>query len=49
MLKREEVRRGGRGEVEEPGTTEPVRMPGPSKEALVIPCIYSVRFQFYFT
>lgn len=49
MLKREEVRRGERGKVEEPETTEPVRMPGPSKEALVIPCIYSVRLQFYFT
>lgn len=49
MLKREEVRRGERGKVEEPETTEPVRMLGPSKEALVIPCIYSVRLQFYFT
>lgn len=48
MLKREQVRRE-RGKVEEPETTEPVRMLGPSKEALVIPCIYSVRLQFYFT
>jgi len=48
--KREEVKRGEKGEVEEPGIMEPVTMLGPSREALVMMCIFGkISMLFYFT
>lgn len=50
MLKREDARRGKKGEVEEPGIMEPVRMTGPSREALVKTCIFGkISILFYLT
>lgn len=50
MLKREEVRRGKMGEVQEPEITKPVRMPGPSRETLVKTSIFGkISILYYLT